>query len=109
VLPVAVEGCYDVWPRWRSWPRLWNARVAVGVGRPVPYDELMAQGAEAALDRLADEVERMRLALRRQLRRESHGLFPAPGAGDVVTGSEDRSSPQRDQESGPTGPAMSPA
>jgi 1-acyl-sn-glycerol-3-phosphate acyltransferase len=82
VVPVAVEGCFDAWPRWRRWPRLWNTRIAVAVGTPIAYDELMAQGPDAALDRLAVEIEQMRLVLRRQLRRESRGRFPAPGPGD---------------------------
>jgi 1-acyl-sn-glycerol-3-phosphate acyltransferase len=82
VVPIAVEGCFDAWPRRRRSPRLWNTRIAVAVGQPIPYDELMQHGAEAALDRLATEIEQMRLALRRQLRRESRGRFPAPGPGD---------------------------
>jgi 1-acyl-sn-glycerol-3-phosphate acyltransferase len=83
VIPVAVEGCFDAWPRDRRWPRLLGQRVAVAFGDPISHDELMARGAEASLERLALEVDRMRRALRRQLRRDSHGRIPAPGAGDA--------------------------
>jgi 1-acyl-sn-glycerol-3-phosphate acyltransferase len=82
VIPVAVEGCFDAWPRDRTWPRLLGQRVAVAFGDPIPHETLMAEGMDSALVHLAREVERMRLALRRKLRRESHGRFPAPGAGD---------------------------
>lgn len=82
VVPVAVEGCYDAWPRSRSFPKLWGQRVAVMVGRPIPHDELMAGGADAALVRLATEIEAMRLELRGRLRAASGGRFPPVGPGD---------------------------
>jgi 1-acyl-sn-glycerol-3-phosphate acyltransferase len=93
VVPVAVEGCYDAWPRRRRWPQLLGARVSVAVGEPINYDALMTDGADAALDRLAGEIDRMRLVLRRQLRRESRGSFPAPGPGDVSREGPAESSP----------------
>lgn len=82
VLPAAVEGCFDAWPRHRRWPRLLGARVAVAFGRPIPHDELMAEGAEAALARLTAEVDALRLDLRRRLREQTHGRYPPPGPGD---------------------------
>ncbi len=82
VVPVAVEGCYDAWPRSRSFPRIFGQRVAVLVGSPIPHDELMANGADAALIRLATEIETLRMDLRARLRSASNGRFPAAGPGD---------------------------
>jgi 1-acyl-sn-glycerol-3-phosphate acyltransferase len=82
VVPVALEGCFDAWPRRRSWPRLWNIRLAAAIGDPITHDELLRDGPDAALERLAGEIDRMRMMLRWRLRRQSRGLFPAPGAGD---------------------------
>ncbi|MCC7408256.1 MAG: (d)CMP kinase [Phycisphaeraceae bacterium] len=68
VVPVAVEGAYDAWPRKHRLPRL-GGRIAVMVGRPIDSDELLADGPEAALKRLRDEVEGMRLEARRLFER----------------------------------------
>lgn len=69
VVPVAVEGCFDAWPRSRTLPRLTGQRLAVAFGEPIGHDELMANGPEAALERLAREIEALRQRLRR-LRRQ---------------------------------------
>ena len=82
VIPVAVEGCFDAWPRHRTWPRFWGKRVAVSFGRPIAHEELMKDGADAALRRLEGETQRLRMGLRRLLRRQTGGRFPAPGPGD---------------------------
>jgi 1-acyl-sn-glycerol-3-phosphate acyltransferase len=83
VLPVAVEGAFDAWPRDRGRPKFWGRRLAVCIGEPIPYSELMAQGGDAALARLEQEIDRMRLGLRERMRRETGGHFPAPGPGDT--------------------------
>lgn len=81
VLPVAVEGAFDAWPRTRRLPRL-GARVAVMYGHPIPHDELIESGADAALARLRADIDRMRLELREILRAKTGGRYPAPGPGD---------------------------
>ncbi len=82
VMPVAIEGVYDIWPRSSKWPRLFGCRVAVRYGNPIPHDELLRHGPDAALDRLRREIDAMRLELRAELHRRSGGRFPPPGAGD---------------------------
>ena len=69
VIPVALEGAYDAWPRSRKLPRWVGSRVAVMYGPPIPHDELMAGGPDAALKRLHDEVDAMRGKLARRLDR----------------------------------------
>jgi 1-acyl-sn-glycerol-3-phosphate acyltransferase len=82
VLPVAVEGAFDAWPRDRKRPRVFGQRVAVCIGEPIEHEALMAGGAEEGLRRLEREIDAMRLDLRKQLRRETEGQTPAPGPGD---------------------------
>ena len=82
VIPVAVEGCFDAWPRHRVWPRFWGRRVSVSFGRPIQHDDLMRNGADAALRRLEAETQRLRLNLRKLMRRQSGGRYPLPGPGD---------------------------
>lgn len=82
VVPVAVEGCFQAWPRSHRRPVLRGVRVGVSFGEPISHEALMADGAEAALDRLADAVDTLRLDLRARLRRRTRGRFPPSGPGD---------------------------
>ncbi len=82
VVPIAIEGAFDAWPRQRKWPSLLGKRVAVAFGNPIPHEELMKDGADAALKRLATETQRLRIRLRRRLRKQTGGRFPPPGPGD---------------------------
>ncbi len=82
VVPAAVEGCFDAWPRGGP-PRLLGKRIAVKYGRPIPNDELMKDGADAALERLAREIDGMRMELRAHMRSKTRGRYPAPGPGDL--------------------------
>lgn len=82
VLPAAVEGCFDAWPRQRRFPHLFGERVAAAFGRPIPFAELKEMGADAGLKLLAGEVDELRLGLRAKLRKASGGRAPRVGAGD---------------------------
>lgn len=66
VLPAAVEGCYQAWPRSKPFPRLFAQRVMVGFGEPVAYQTLKDMGSEKGLAYLAQRVEllRQKLAVR---------------------------------------------
>lgn len=55
IVPTAIEGAYDAWPRHRGCPRLFR-RVRVAFGDPIAHADLMADGAEAALARVEREV-----------------------------------------------------
>ena len=85
VLPIAVEGCYDAWPRGTSRPRLFGARVAIHYGDPISHEDLMASGADQALVRLHDQINEMRRALREEMRRATNGKYPPAGAADHPT------------------------
>ncbi|MBX3379490.1 MAG: 1-acyl-sn-glycerol-3-phosphate acyltransferase [Phycisphaeraceae bacterium] len=82
VVPAAVEGCFDAWGPGVKFPRLLGHRVAVTYGKPIPYDELEKDGAQGALDRIAREVNALRLQTRADMRRASGNSYPPAGPGD---------------------------
>jgi 1-acyl-sn-glycerol-3-phosphate acyltransferase len=59
VLPIAIAGAHESWPRGGK-PRLFRGPVVVQVGRPIRHNELLADGVDAALKRLHDEVSALR-------------------------------------------------
>jgi len=60
VLPAAVEGAFQVWPRTRVLPRLFGQRCAVAFGEPIPAAKLKAMGAEEGLAHLRGVIEELR-------------------------------------------------
>ncbi len=62
VLPVAIQGACEVWPRSRKWPKL-TGRIGVMYGTPIPAADLTAMEQTRALEYLHDQVEEMRLRL----------------------------------------------
>lgn len=81
VVPVGLEGCFDAFPRGEH-PRVWGKRIGLKYGLPISPEELMKDGPEAGLQRLAREVDSLRLALRAEMRGKTGGTFPAKGPGD---------------------------
>lgn len=67
VLPVAIDGAFDAWPKGWPAPKL-HGRIGVMFGEPIEADRLIEMGAPAALAHLRDTIEAMRLdiALRRR-------------------------------------------
>jgi 1-acyl-sn-glycerol-3-phosphate acyltransferase len=94
VVPIAVEGCFDAWPRQKKWPNLFGKRIAVAFGRPIAHDELLRDGAEAALRALGAETQRLRMSLRRLLRKQTHDTYPPPGPGDSAAVPANQSRPE---------------
>lgn len=82
VVPVAVDGTYDIWPIGRRFPRL-RGRIGVQAGRPIASDELLNDPPEVALERLRRAVETMRLGLRNRMREATAGGYPADTSGDA--------------------------
>lgn len=67
VQPVAVEGAYKTWPRHRLAPRLFRTRTGVLYGQPIPYEELMKDGPDAALRRIEQEIATLAAELHQQM------------------------------------------
>jgi 1-acyl-sn-glycerol-3-phosphate acyltransferase len=63
VVPAAVVGCYEAWPIHKSLPSLVGHRILVAYGEPIGHEELLRDGADAALARIEREVTRLRVAL----------------------------------------------
>lgn len=82
VIPVAVEGVFDAWPRKKKGPGF-GKRMMVMYGEPIAHEEL----GKDINDRIEREIDDMRLELRAELRRMTGGSYPAPGPGDHVFGS----------------------
>lgn len=81
ILPVGIDGAFDAWPRGKR-PKPFYGRTAVVFGKPIDSEEVLANGADEGLERLRQEVDRLRLEARAMLRRESHGSYPPPGPQD---------------------------
>lgn len=60
VLPVAVEGCFEAWPRSRMLPRLFGRRVKCAIGPVIPHEVLKGMKAEEGLAFLAGRIEALR-------------------------------------------------
>ena len=82
VMPVAIEGAHDIWPRGTSFPRL-RGRMLVKAGDPIPAQTLVDMGADAAMEFLYDTLEGLRMELRDTIRSRSKGVYPPPGVGDA--------------------------
>jgi len=62
VVPVAIAGADQAWPRDRSRPRL-TGRIGVQFGPAIPAEELLAQSPDEALERLRAQVDAQRQEL----------------------------------------------
>jgi len=85
IIPIAIEGAYDIWPTTRALPKL-TGRIGVKAGAPIDPEELLKHGQDEALERLRREIDTMRLELREEMRRRTNGRFPAKGIADRVCG-----------------------
>lgn len=77
VLPVAVEGAYDAWPRRASRPTLFR-KVRVKVAPPIPAQTLLDMGEDAALRHLQAVIENMRQDLADEMRAEGVRITTQP-------------------------------
>jgi len=73
VVPVAIDGAFDVWPRHQALPRP-TGRIGVMYGEPIAPDELLALESEQARELLRERVERQRQTLADRLARQRPGL-----------------------------------
>ena len=80
IVPIAVEGAYDVWPRHRKGPRL-RGRIALKAGPALDPENLLADGPDVAVETVKRLIETMRLELRATMRRRTRDRLPAPGPG----------------------------
>ncbi|MCX5660211.1 MAG: lysophospholipid acyltransferase family protein [Planctomycetota bacterium] len=68
VVPVAIEGSFQAWPKGRSLPRP-TGRIGVMYGEPIDAETLINRGATEGLEHLRQTIEAMRLELARRMAR----------------------------------------
>jgi 1-acyl-sn-glycerol-3-phosphate acyltransferase len=81
VVPIAIEGAFDIWPCTAERPRL-TGRIRVRIGEAISAAQCRAMGNETLITRVKDAIQVERRALRAKLRAETNGRFPPPGAAD---------------------------
>ena len=84
VVPMAIEGANDIWPRTRRLPRL-RGRLEVEVGEPIPAATVEAwsrEGADVLLANMRRRIEELRMRCRARMRERSGGRWPVPGPAD---------------------------
>ncbi|MCH2143577.1 MAG: 1-acyl-sn-glycerol-3-phosphate acyltransferase [Phycisphaerales bacterium] len=84
VVPLAIEGAFDVWPRSRAIPRL-RGRVVCLVGTARTTEEIIAEGTDKAMGDMRLEIDRLRLEGRAMLRERTRGRWPLEGTGEGPT------------------------
>ncbi|MFK7789579.1 MAG: lysophospholipid acyltransferase family protein [Phycisphaeraceae bacterium] len=62
VIPVALEGAYQTWPRTKKLPKFFG-RIACTYGEPIEAEELLKMKPKEALVHLQNKVESLRLEL----------------------------------------------
>ncbi len=85
IVPMAVDGNFDNWPRTRKGPRL-RGWMEAEIGEPIPADVVEAwtkEGSAVFLERLRHRVEELRMRCRARLRERSNGTWPAHGPADA--------------------------
>lgn len=59
IIPVAVAGVFDVWPRTRKLPKFFAKNMSVVYGDPIASDELMRDGPDIAMQTLRERVQEL--------------------------------------------------
>jgi 1-acyl-sn-glycerol-3-phosphate acyltransferase len=77
IIPVAIEGAFDAWPRRASRPTLFRT-VRVKVAPSIPAQTLLDMGEPAALRHLQNVIENMRQDLADELRAEGVRITTQP-------------------------------
>lgn len=79
VVPIAIEGAFEAWPRTRSLPRLFGCRLAIEFGEPIPAEQIASATGNERLERTIDD---MRLKLRADMRQMTNGRYPPASEAD---------------------------
>jgi len=78
IVPVAIEGFYDAWPRTKKWPKLANLRLAFG--KPI-VPPPVSEASEAAYEKLTAELKEQIVGNVQELRREEGSRRRLGGGG----------------------------
>jgi len=67
IVPVAIEGFYDAWPRHQAWPK--RAPLRLVFGKPIVPPPI-SEASEAAYDKLTAELKARVVQMWQELRRQ---------------------------------------
>lgn len=67
IVPVALEGAFDVWPRMNRKPKLWG-RVSIQFGTARKASEILTGPVPQCMETLRQEVEQMRQSMREDMK-----------------------------------------
>jgi long-chain acyl-CoA synthetase len=70
IVPIAIEGFYEAWPRHKKFPKL--AKLSLVFGKPIPPPPV-SEASEAAYEKLTTEVKAQVTAMWKDLREEKSG------------------------------------
>lgn len=74
IVPAAVDGCFDAWPR--GGKPSGNARTGVVFGEPIAAADLLAQSPEEAIQTLRSRITALQMDCRKRLREVHAGRYP---------------------------------
>ena len=83
IVPVGLDGFADTWPRSAARPHVRGNRLAVVYGEPFDPEDLLRDGPDAALVRVAKAIDALRLEARAILWQKTNGEFPPTGPADA--------------------------
>lgn len=74
IVPIAIEGFYEAWPRHKKFPKLANLEVTIG--KPI-FPPPATEASEAAYEKLTADLKNRVVSLWEELRRERQVPIPA--------------------------------
>jgi hypothetical protein len=83
IVPVGIDGFTNTWPRTAARPHVRGNRLAVVYGEPFDPEDLLREGPDAALLRVARAIDALRLEARAILWQKTNGEFPPTGPADA--------------------------
>lgn len=63
ILPIAVAGAYDAWPRKQKLPKIFGSKVAINIGEPIDHNDLLKDGPDEALRTLERVIAQLKAEL----------------------------------------------
>ena len=76
IVPVYIQGTYEVWNRKRKWPHLWGKRTACVFGTPFSADEFNALPKKEAIEAICKKIKQSLLSLKKWCEEDYVGTPP---------------------------------
>ncbi len=83
ILPIAIEGAFDIWPIFQRFPRVWGGgRIRAKAGEVITWESCADREPNEVFDELRRWFEQTRLELRAEIRQRSRGRYPRRPEGE---------------------------